>query len=49
MTICSGDSGGPMLQETPFRQVVGVASFGQADSCPSMFDAHNPRRRRESI
>jgi V8-like Glu-specific endopeptidase len=40
-TICSGDSGGPMIQESPERRVIGVASFGQADSCPSPVDGHN--------
>lgn len=40
-TICSGDSGGPMIQETPERRLIGVASFGQADSCPSPVDGHN--------
>ncbi len=42
--ICSGDSGGPMIQEatdTTPRRVVGVASFGQADSCPSLQDGYN--------
>jgi V8-like Glu-specific endopeptidase len=39
--ICSGDSGGPMIQETPERRVVGVASFGQAESCPSLTDGYN--------
>ncbi|HBQ14434.1 MAG TPA: hypothetical protein DEF51_26005, partial [Myxococcales bacterium] len=33
-TICQGDSGGPMIQEAPERRVIGVASFGQAGSCP---------------
>lgn len=39
--ICSGDSGGPMIQETPERRVIGVASFGQAGSCPSSRDGYN--------
>lgn len=39
--ICSGDSGGPMIQEGEVRRVVGVASFGQADSCPSLQDGYN--------
>jgi V8-like Glu-specific endopeptidase len=39
--ICSGDSGGPMIQETPERRVVGVASFGQAGACPSSRDGYN--------
>lgn len=39
--ICSGDSGGPMIQEAPERRVIGVASFGQADSCPSFQDGYN--------
>ena len=39
--ISSGDSGGPMIQEAPERQVIGVASFGQADSCPSLQDGYN--------
>ncbi|MGE0784548.1 MAG: serine protease [Sandaracinaceae bacterium] len=41
MVICSGDSGGPMIQETPTRQVIGVASFGQAGACPSAQDGYN--------
>ncbi len=40
-TICSGDSGGPMIQETPERRVIGVASFGAAGECPSPQDGHN--------
>ncbi len=40
-TICSGDSGGPMIQETPERRVIGVASFGQAGACPSSRDGYN--------
>jgi V8-like Glu-specific endopeptidase len=40
-TICSGDSGGPMIQETPVRRVIGVASFGAGDVCPSPQDGHN--------
>lgn len=39
--ICSGDSGGPMIQEMPLRQVIGVASFGQAGACPSSRDGYN--------
>lgn len=39
--ICPGDSGGPMIQEMPERRVIGVASFGQADSCPSARDGYN--------
>lgn len=41
MIICSGDSGGPAIQEGTPRQVVGVASFGQAESCPSDRDGYN--------
>jgi V8-like Glu-specific endopeptidase len=40
-TICPGDSGGPMIQETPTRQIIGVASFGAIGSCPSPQDGHN--------
>ncbi len=40
-TICPGDSGGPMIQETPERRVIGVASFGAIGSCPSPQDGHN--------
>jgi hypothetical protein len=40
-TICSGDSGGPAILETPARRVVGVASYGIADSCPSSVDGYN--------
>ena len=40
-TICSGDSGGPIIQEGAERRVFGVASFGQADSCPSPTDGWN--------
>ncbi|MDH5491016.1 MAG: S1 family peptidase, partial [Myxococcales bacterium] len=45
-TICSGDSGGPMIYEGAGpRAVIGVASFGlvprDGPSCPSMRDAHN--------
>ncbi len=40
-TICQGDSGGPMIQEAPERRVIGVASFGQAGSCPSAADGYN--------
>jgi V8-like Glu-specific endopeptidase len=39
--ICSGDSGGPMIQETPERRVIGVASFGEAGNCPSARDGYN--------
>ena len=39
--ICSGDSGGPMIQETPERRLIGVASFGQAGACPSSRDGYN--------
>ncbi len=39
--ICSGDSGGPMIQEEPERRVIGVASFGEADACPSSRDGYN--------
>ncbi len=39
--ICSGDSGGPMIQEGSERRVVAVASFGQANSCPSSQDGYN--------
>ncbi|MBX3271241.1 MAG: trypsin-like serine protease [Sandaracinaceae bacterium] len=39
--ICSGDSGGPMIQETPERRVIGVASFGEAGNCPSRRDGYN--------
>ncbi|MCB9596373.1 MAG: S1 family peptidase [Sandaracinaceae bacterium] len=39
--ICSGDSGGPMIQETPERRVIGVASFGEAGACPSSRDGYN--------
>ena len=38
--ICSGDSGGPMIQELPERRVIGVASFGEANSCPSSTDGY---------
>ncbi len=41
MNICSGDSGGPMILEGSPRRIVGVASFGQAESCPSSRDGHN--------
>ncbi len=41
MTICSGDSGGPAIQEGEPRQVIGVASFGQAGQCPSAQDGYN--------
>jgi V8-like Glu-specific endopeptidase len=40
-TICSGDSGGPMILETPERRVVGTASFGEAEACPSRQDGYN--------
>ena len=40
-TICSGDSGGPMIEELPVRRVIGVASFGSGDVCPSPQDGHN--------
>lgn len=40
-TICQGDSGGPMIEEGPTRRVIGVASFGQAGSCPSSTDGYN--------
>ena len=44
--ICSGDSGGPMIELTESGpRVVGVASFGSATSegpaCPSEQDGHN--------
>ncbi|MEZ4337198.1 MAG: S1 family peptidase [Sandaracinaceae bacterium] len=39
--ICSGDSGGPMIQELPERRVIGVASFGEAGACPSSRDGYN--------
>ncbi|MCZ7682694.1 MAG: trypsin-like serine protease [Sandaracinaceae bacterium] len=39
--ICSGDSGGPMIQEEPERRVIGVASFGEAGACPSSRDGYN--------
>lgn len=41
MTICSGDSGGPLIQELPERMIVGVASFGEAGACPSRQDGYN--------
>ena len=40
-TICQGDSGGPMIIESPVRRVVGVASFGEAEACPSSQDGYN--------
>ena len=43
-SICSGDSGGPMILESDPRQIVGVASFGRGVGgvdCPSVEDGHN--------
>jgi V8-like Glu-specific endopeptidase len=43
-TICQGDSGGPMIIEGATeadRRIVGVASFGEADACPSRQDGYN--------
>ncbi len=41
MTICPGDSGGPAIIEGSPRIVVGVASFGIRDQCPSSSDGYN--------
>jgi V8-like Glu-specific endopeptidase len=30
---CVGDSGGPLLEETPVRRVIGVTSFGTTSTC----------------
>ena len=43
-TICQGDSGGPMIIEgatAADRRIIGVASFGEANACPSRQDGYN--------
>ena len=43
-TICQGDSGGPMIIEgasAAERRIIGVASFGEANACPSRQDGYN--------